>query len=136
MGMEIVVATTRRVEAIDLTDLLFERDLPDGVLLASLPHTTAALVISEADAELLSDFERVASTWALSLEPFQHHKNDNPNAAAHIFSAFAGSQVLFYVEDGKPQLGKFQRLVLLELDGPKERQVHVRSVSAGGAVGS
>jgi secondary thiamine-phosphate synthase enzyme len=136
MRTEIVVRTIRHVEAIDITELLFGHDMPDGVVLASLPHTTAALVISEADAELLLDFERVASTWALSLEPFQHHKNDNPNAAAHIFSAFVGSQVLLYVENGKPELGRFQRLVLLELDGPKERQVQFRSVSAVRAVSS
>lgn len=125
-----MVQTSRTIEAIDITEHLHRSALVDGILLASLPHTTAALLLSEADEDLLADLEKVATTWPLQYEPFRHHKNDNPNAAAHLLSALAGSQVLIPVQGGRAQLGRYQRLVLLELDGPKERNVHLYSLAA------
>ena len=135
MQSQVLVRTTRKVEALDITDIVLAHELPDGIIMASLPHTTAALLISEADTDLLLDFEKVASGWAIGYEPFRHHKNNNPNAGAHMLSAFAGSQVLIPVEGGRAQLGRFQRLVLLELDGPKDRFVQLRALGTVSVVG-
>jgi secondary thiamine-phosphate synthase enzyme len=134
MQSQVVVRTSRRIEALDLTDIVLAQELLDGLVLVSLPHTTAALLLSEADADLLVDLEKVASGWATGFEPFRHHKNDNPNAAAHLLSALAGSQVIILVEGGKAQLGQFQRLVLLELDGPKERHVRLHALGSASVV--
>jgi secondary thiamine-phosphate synthase enzyme len=124
----LVIETTRKVEAIDLTDRLTGRTYPDGVLLVSTSHTTAALIIGEADDEMLEDYERVARDLFASWEPFRHHRNDNPNAAAHLVSSIAGTQVLLAIRDGVLQLGTWQRVLLLELDGPKSRRVDLTSI--------
>jgi secondary thiamine-phosphate synthase enzyme len=124
----LVIETTRKVEAIDLTDRLTGRTYPDGVLLVSTSHTTAALIIGEADDEMLEDYERVARDLFASWEPFRHHRNDNPNAAAHLVSSIAGTQVLLPIRDGVLQLGTWQRVLLLELDGPKSRRVDLTSI--------
>jgi secondary thiamine-phosphate synthase enzyme len=124
----LTVATERSIQAIDLTDRLTDRRWPDGVLLLSVPHTTAALIIGEADPEMLQDYERVARDWFAPWEPFKHHKNDNPNAAAHLVSSLAGTQLVLRVTDGALVLGTYQRIVLLELDGPKARRVDMVSL--------
>lgn len=95
------------------------------------PHTTVALLLSEADAAMLADLERTASSLLAPLEPFSHARNGNPNAAAHILSALAGTQLLLPVADGALQLGVWQRLILLELDGPKERELRVSALGGG-----
>jgi secondary thiamine-phosphate synthase enzyme len=125
----LTVATTRAVEAIDLTDRLVPARWPDGLLLLSVPHTTAALIIGEADPEMLEDYERVARDLFAPWEPFRHHRNDNPNAAAHLLSSLAGTQLLLPVQEGHLVLGTYQRIVFLELDGPKTRRVGLTSVA-------
>jgi secondary thiamine-phosphate synthase enzyme len=123
------VTSRRRIEAIDVTDLIVTRTWPDGYVLVSVPHTTAALVIGEGDPEMLEDYERVAAELFAPFEPFRHHRNDNPNAAAHLVSSLAGTQLLLPVRDGRVALGTWQRIVLIELDGPKKRTLELGSVS-------
>lgn len=125
------VESTRKVEAIDITDRLTARRLPDGLLLVSTSHTTAALIIGEADEGMLEDYERVARDLFASWEPFRHRRNDNPNAAAHLVSSIAGTQVLLPVKAGQVVLGTWQRVLLLELDGPKARRVDLTAIPAG-----
>lgn len=125
---EIPVETRATVQAIDLTDRIAARTYPDGLLWIACPHTTAALVIGEADEDMLADYERVAATWFASYEPFRHHRNDNPNAAAHLVSSLAGTQLLVPVRDGRLVLGTWQRIVFIELDGPKSRRIQLASI--------
>jgi secondary thiamine-phosphate synthase enzyme len=117
----IAITTQRAIEALDVTDLVTTLDWPDGFLLLSVPHTTAALILGENDPEMLEDYEKVATGLPAPFEPFKHHRNDNPNAAAHVISSFAGTQLILPVEDGSVVLGTWQRIIFIELDGPKSR---------------
>lgn len=120
---EIEITTERSVQAMDITDRIAEESWPDGWLILSVPHTTAALIIGENDPEMLEDYEKVAVELPAPFEPFKHHRNDNPNAAAHVISSFAGTQLMLPVEGGELVLGKWQRLIFIELDGPKTRTI-------------
>ena len=46
--------------------------------------------------------------------------------AAHFLSALVGPGVHVPVRDGKLALGEFQRIVLLEFEGPRRREIEVR----------
>lgn len=124
------ITTERSLQAIDVTDFVTAQQWPDGWLIVSTPHTTAALIIGENDPEMLEDYEKVAAGLPAPFEPFKHHRNDNPNAAAHIISGFAGTQQVLPVVDGQLVLGKWQRLIFIELDGPKTRMLLCGSVAA------
>jgi secondary thiamine-phosphate synthase enzyme len=126
----IEVETPGKVAAIDVTESVRALRLPDGWIMASLPHTTAALVLSEADEELLADWEALGAGLLLPLEPFRHHKNDNPNANAHLLSSLVGNRLTLPVVGGQLELGHYQRIVLLELDGPRRRAIEVRTLRA------
>jgi secondary thiamine-phosphate synthase enzyme len=126
----IQVASTRAVQALDVTESITALDWPDGFLLLSVPHTTAALILGETDPEMLEDYEKVATGLPAPFEPFRHHRNDNPNAAAHVISSFAGTQLLLPVEEGRVVLGTWQRIILIELDGPKVRTIAAGSLPA------
>jgi secondary thiamine-phosphate synthase enzyme len=112
----------------DVTDSITSQVWPDGYLLLSVPHTTAALILGENDPEMLQDYETVAVGLAAPFEPFKHHRNDNPNASAHVISSFAGTQLLLPVAEGRLVLGTWQRIIFIELDGPKTRQVLAGSI--------
>jgi secondary thiamine-phosphate synthase enzyme len=120
---KIEIDTERSVQALDITDRVAAETWPDGWLILSVPHTTAALIIGENDPEMLEDYEKVAVELPAPFGPFKHHRNDNPNAAAHVISSFAGTQLLLPVEDGELVLGTWQRLIFIELDGPKTRTI-------------
>jgi len=124
------VRTDRSIQALDVTDLVTSRPWPDGFLLLSVPHTTAALILGENDPEMLEDYEKVAVGLPAPFEPFKHHRNDNPNAAAHVISSFAGTQLLLPVENGTVMLGTWQRIIFIELDGPKARTLLCGSLAA------
>lgn len=128
---ELAVETTRRIQAIDITDQVLVQPLEDGFLWIGCPHTTAAVLIGEGDPDMLADYERVAGELFAPFEPFLHHRNNNPNAAAHLVSSFIGGQLLLPVVDRRLVLGSFQRIILLELDGPKsQRVVQITSLAA------
>ena len=76
---KIDVTTERSLQAIDVTDLVTAQRWPDGWLILSVPHTTAALIIGENDPEMLEDYEKVAAGLPAPFEPFKHHRNDNPS---------------------------------------------------------
>ena len=125
------IESARRIEARDVTDLLLAEVLPDGFAWCATQHTTAALLVCEGDPDMLLDIERTAEGLFAPFEPFQHRRNNNPNAAAHLVSSTFGTQLVFPVVDGRIQLGPWQRVVFLELDGPRERRILVASMAAG-----
>jgi secondary thiamine-phosphate synthase enzyme len=124
------ITTERAIQALDVTELITAQTWADGFLLVSIPHTTAALVLGENDPEMLEDYEKAAAGLPAPFEPFKHHRNDNPNAAAHIISSFAGTQLIVPVVDGSVMLGTWQRIIFIELDGPKARSLLVGSLAA------
>ncbi len=120
---EIELASHRAHEAIDITYRLAMLAHPDGFAWIACPHTTCALVICEADSDMLADIEKATSRLFAPLEPFLHHRNDKPNAAAHLWSSLAGTQLLIPIRDGRMELGAYQRIVFVELDGPREHRI-------------
>ena len=48
------VTTSRPIEAMDVTDLVRSRRWPDGLLLLSVEHTTAALFLGESGLEMFA----------------------------------------------------------------------------------
>jgi secondary thiamine-phosphate synthase enzyme len=124
------VATSRPIEAVDITSLLTSRRWPDGLLVVSVEHTTAALMLGESGSEMFADYERVAARLVEEHGPFQHERWNPGNAQSHVLSSFIGTQRLLPVTDGQVDLGTWQRLILLELDGPRRRSVAVMSLAA------
>jgi len=45
------------------------------------------------------------------------------NAQAHLKAAILGPSEMLQVEDGKVVLGTWQAVMLVELDGPRDRRV-------------
>lgn len=101
-------------------------EVTEGLVHVSIPHTTAAVFLAEDDAELREDYISIATETFAGLRPFKHIRKNNPNTEAHAFSSLFGTSLTVAVEDGALQLGTFQNIMFLELDGPKERTVTIR----------
>jgi secondary thiamine-phosphate synthase enzyme len=125
MMQQIDIATSKKTEVLNVTAQLAAMIGPveQGLAHYSLPHTTAALILCEDDEELREDIVKVAETLLADLRPFKHIRKNNPNAEAHIFSALAGTSLVVSIAQGQLVLGTYQNILLLEMDGPKTRQI-------------
>ncbi len=126
---EFRVRTTRKIERVDITPNVEKAAeslaTKDGALLVSVPHTTAAVTIGEAwDPDVTGDLERALEAWVPNVR-FDHAEG---NSAAHFLSEAMGTARLVPLEKGKPLLGRWQGIFLIELDGPRERTVRVAAI--------
>ena len=120
--------TTRPTEAIDVNHLFDDRSWPDGLLLVSVEHTTAAIFLGESGSEMFADYERVAAGLVEPHGPFLHETWNPGNAQSHVLSSFIGTQMLLPIRGGRPDVGTWQRVIFLELDGPRRRSIAVASI--------
>jgi secondary thiamine-phosphate synthase enzyme len=104
----------------------------DGLLVAVGQHTTTALAINENEERLLSDIQRFFLDLAPPDRPWLHNDlhlrqgipPDEPrNAHAHLIALMLGNQLTLPVVKGKLGIGRWQSVLLVELDGPRHRQV-------------
>jgi secondary thiamine-phosphate synthase enzyme len=124
------VRTARAIERRDITEDVVKAasrlKAVSGALLVSVPHTTAAIVVGENwDPDVTTDMERALAAWVPGVR-FDHGEGNSP---AHFLSEAIGNSRLVPLEDGRPALGQWQGVFLIELDGPRERTVEVRAVS-------
>lgn len=127
MGATIKVQSTTRSEVLNITQPVQDGVTPgdSGLLFIRIPHTTAAIFIGEDDEELRADILKVATQSLTALRPFRHIRNNNPNTEAHVFSSLFGTSITVRVHDGRLLLGQYQHILLLEMDGPKQRTVEL-----------
>ena len=123
------LSTSRRTQAIDVTSLFASREWPEGLLLASVEHTTAAIFLGESGSEMFEDYERVAAGLIEEYGPWQHEVWNPGNAQSHVLSSFIGGQLLLPISHGRLEVGTWQRIIFLELDGPRQRQIAVASLA-------
>lgn len=131
MPAQTIIATSRKTEVLDVTAACHTLigEVENGIAVFNLLHTTAALLIGENDSDLFHDMARVAKSLLSGLRPFQHGRHSNPNAEAHILSAMAGPSVTLPIVNGRLLLGAWQRILLMELDGPKRRKLVCTTVA-------
>jgi secondary thiamine-phosphate synthase enzyme len=135
----ICVTTRHPTEFIDLTDRL-ERLVADagvhfGILNIQTRHTTTAVVVNEHEPLLLSDFQMLLESAAPTDTCYRHDDTtartvnvtaaERPNGHAHCRALLLPSSVSLNVVSGRLQLGQWQRVFLVELDGPREREISV-----------
>ena len=127
--LRIDLSTSRRTQAIDVTHLFASREWPDGLLLVSVEHTTAAIFLGESGSEMFEDYERVAANLIEEYGPWQHEQWNPGNAQSHVLSSFIGGQLLLPITNGRLDVGTWQRAIFLELDGPRQRHIAVASLA-------
>jgi secondary thiamine-phosphate synthase enzyme len=132
--VRLTVRTTRQRECIEITDqvqdLVRKSGVERGLCHVMALHATAAIAINENDdpnigLDLLDALERMAPAGA----GWRHDRIDN-NAHSHIQAALVGPSELIPIEAGRLLLGRWQGILLVELDGPRaQRTISVRILS-------
>ena len=125
------VKTRKKREVIDITDrveeLLGGKKLT-GTCAVFVLHTTAALTTADLDPG--TDLDMLDAFEAMVPKLRYRHPHNPAHVGDHILSALIGTSVSLPVENGRLLLGTWQREILLEFDGPRERELAL-SFSAG-----
>jgi secondary thiamine-phosphate synthase enzyme len=128
MWQRLDVSSSRRVDIIDVTPQVIavcERtSARDGLLVVVCPHTTAGLIVNEGEPQLLDDLRAWLEHAVPEQGAYAHNRIDD-NADAHLRAMLLGASVCLPLEGGRPGLGTWQRILLVELDGPRRRTLRV-----------
>ena len=124
---------------VDLTDELRravkDSGVTEGMAVAFCPHTTCQLLINEWEDGALQDFRRRIDQAVPDDDYYAHddmerrtqnlqEAHERQNGHAHVKQMLmSATSHSIPVAAGEPLLGRWQRLLLLELDDPKDRQV-------------
>jgi secondary thiamine-phosphate synthase enzyme len=125
---EFNIRTRKKQEMVDVTgrlaDLVKQSGISDGICLVYVPHATAAVVINEnADPNVCEDI--LDALAGLVPDGKWRHDRIDENAAAHIKATILGPSEAVPVKGGRLRLGTWQSIMLVELDGPRDRTVIV-----------
>lgn len=119
------VSTQTQKQVLDITDQVNEeiakQNFKEGVCNLFLTHTTAALTTADLDPGTDQDYLKAFEELIPKLD--YKHPHDSSHTPDHILSTLIGTSLTLPVENGKLLLGTWQRVVLIEFDGPRERHV-------------
>ena len=126
----LVIRTKRAREIADITDdvnkLLAKVGFKNGICHLFLLHTTAALATADLDPG--TDLDMLDAFEAMSPKLKYRHPHDPSHVTEHILSSLVGASVMVPVKSGRLVLGSWQRVVLVEFSGPREREIVVNTV--------
>lgn len=115
----------------DLGDHIARSGIRNGFGGLFSQHTTAVLLVNEWQSALLDDIGEFLRRVVEEGLPYKHNSPlfsdcERGNAASHLRSILFNNSVMLPIVDGQPVLGRFQSVILVELDGPRERTLKVQ----------
>jgi secondary thiamine-phosphate synthase enzyme len=121
------ISTSQLKQIVDLTDrvetLIRKAKMQQGLCSLFITHTTAALTTGEIGEGTEQDLLQVVEEMIPRLR--FRHAHDPSHAWSHMASSILGPSLAIPVSGGKLVLGTWQSVMLVELDGPRDRDVHV-----------
>jgi len=121
------ISTTSRKQVVDLTDrieaMIRKAKMHEGLCSLVITHTTAGLTTGEIGEGTEDDFLQVVEQMIPRIQ--FRHAHDPKHASSHMASSILGPSLTIPVSAGKLVLGTWQSVILVELDGPRERDVYV-----------
>lgn len=124
------IDTKNKKEVIDITDRVRDaiKSVDEGICLIFGLHTTSSVMLGEYEPGLDEDFIDMFNKLQPK-GPFKHaHEPDH--APSHLFSSMVGEQVTIPIANGSLVLGTWQRVMLVEFDGPRSRNIVVQTIKS------
>ena len=130
-SITITISTRRAKQVLDITDRV-ESCVPklgvqEGLCNILVLHTTAALTTGEAiegtDEDLMETLERMIPHIKF------RHAHDPSHTPDHMISSIVGSNLTLPLRGGRLDLGTWQRVLLVECNGPRDRGIVVTVIA-------
>lgn len=126
----VTIRTQKKDEVLDITETV-ERFLQamqpeNGVCVLFVAHTTCALTTADLDPG--TDLDFLAALRRLLPQIAYRHPHEPSHTPDHILSSIIGPSLVIPYTNSQLLLGTWQRVVLVELDGPRQRTVHISCI--------
>ncbi|HEY7288437.1 MAG TPA: secondary thiamine-phosphate synthase enzyme YjbQ [Vicinamibacterales bacterium] len=135
----IQLLTRRPTEFIDITErihaFVIGAGIHTGVVNVQSLHTTTAITVQENEPLLLEDFAELLEQAAPAHTDYRHDDlsvrtvnltfDERRNGHAHCRGLLLGASACLNIVNGRLQLGPWQRVLLVELDGPRTRELSI-----------
>ncbi len=127
---KIILNSNKNFEIIDITSKINEKiAIDEGIVNIFSKHSTSAIAVNENESGLLEDLELMLKDLVSDKYSWQHDLIDN-NAKSHLKSFLLSSSETIPISNGKLDLGTWQSVFFIELDGPrKDRTVNLTFIN-------
>ena len=116
------INTDKNFEIIDITSQINDLiDIDNGIISIFSRHSTSAIVVNENESGLLNDLQFMLDNVVSDKFSYQHDRIDN-NARSHLKSFLLSSSECLPIKNGKLDLGTWQSVFFVELDGPRSKR--------------
>jgi secondary thiamine-phosphate synthase enzyme len=127
---DLIIKTKKEKEIVDITEkieeILKKQEKSEGLIYLFVLHTTCALTTADldpgAEEDFLTAFEKITPK-AKYIHP--HNPEHFPD---HFLSSLVGTHLLLPFKNKKLILGTWQRIILIEFNGPRERKVVIEII--------
>ena len=129
---EISVKTTAKTDILDLTpkvrEVMKRSHVQNGTVTLFIPGSTAALTTIEYERGVINDLKKAIERMAPEGLYYEHNERwGDGNGYSHVRSALVGPSLHIPMIDGKPTLGTWQQIVLLDFDNrPRKRKIIIQ----------
>ena len=126
--------TTEQTDIIDLTDQVKEglgrAGVRSGSMTLFVPGSTAALTTIEFERGVINDLKKAIERMAPEDLYYEHNERwGDGNGYSHVRAALIGPSLHIPIVEGRPTLGTWQQIVLLDFDNrPRKRHVIMQTI--------
>lgn len=125
--MEITIRTKKHDEIVDITDKIQElvkrEEIEEGICFLFVKHTTCGLTTADLDPGTDRDFLEFLRKIVPSIS--YRHPHNPSHTPDHLLSSLIGPSISIHIKDSMLELGVWQKIILVELSGPRERNIEV-----------
>jgi secondary thiamine-phosphate synthase enzyme len=131
--MEILKIKTKKPRQIlditdDVTELLANLKFKNGLCHLFVTHTTCALTTADLDPG--TDLDILDALESMIPKLKFRHPHDPEHVPEHIWATIIGPSTTVPIKNGKPVLGTWQRIVMVELSGARTREISISLIPA------
>jgi secondary thiamine-phosphate synthase enzyme len=95
----------------------------DGIILVSSMHSNSAVIVNDEEAGLLEDLEQWLTKLAPVSNEYKHKGRFESNSGIHLQALLLGHQAVVSFEKGRLDLGPWQSVMYVELDGQRPKGI-------------
>ena len=124
--------TSKRIEFINITDKVEQAvkksGIKEGIALVNAMHITASVFINDEEPGLKQDYLEWLHELVDVKKSYKHNLTGEDNAYAHLMRTIMGREVVVAVTNNKLDLGPWEQIFYLELDGQRKKKVMVKVI--------
>lgn len=129
------ISSQSRLQITDVTDAVMAAvtrlGVREGTVTVQSLHTTCAVVVNESQDALQEDFLAYIATLVDPGTSWKHDDErlsdcDRRNTDSHLRALLLSPTVTLQVNGGEVVLGTWQRVLVVELDGPRTRSLRIQ----------